>query len=257
MERIRTRRICLRYRSIILSMEYFYIEPEEVRSTIITLKDDEHKHLFRVLRKKIGDRIVITDGNGRTFEAILRHIDHDVAECEVTDVRENVNEPVIHITLAISLLRNPARFEFAIEKGTELGVRQFIPIYSERTIPDHAKIARYQKIAQSAMKQSCRSFLPEITVLTKFDSFVDYSSKEDLKLIPHEKTEQSQSLGTVLNHHREASSVLMVIGPEGGFTDREIELAIQRGFIPISLGPRRLRSETAAISAISSIVKGT
>lgn len=237
-------------------MDYFYVEPEQIQSTILFIRGDEFKHLARVLRKKPGETVYVTDGIGRTLEVIIRYIGHDQAECEVVNIREGVNEPKVEVTLGVSLLRNPVRFDFLVEKTTELGVRRIIPLLCERTIPQHAKIARYQKIALSAMKQSCRSLLPEIVVLTKFELLVENYLDFELKMIPHEKTEQSQYLGTVLRHHPSTESILIAIGPEGGFTDKEIEFAAQRSFVPISLGPRRLRSETAAISSVCSIVRG-
>ena len=130
------------------------------------------------------------------------------------------------------------------------------PLTCERTIPLHEKHARLEKIALAAMKQSERCYLPKITDLMEFDVLVNHAQGSTLRLIPHEKTEQSQFIGSVVQHHQNVRSVLLVIGPEGGFSEREIELASAHQFIPISLGPRRLRTETASISALSWIVGG-
>lgn len=237
-------------------MDYFYVEPEDIRDTVLLLRGDEYRHLSRVLRKKVGDHIFATDGRGSMYEAIIRAFDRTAAECSIVDKKQKLNEPKIEVTLAISLLRNPSRFDFVVEKATELGATSIIPLISERTIPQHEKHTRLEKIALAALKQSGRCVLPRIFVLTRFETLVEHSGHYDLKLIPHEKTEQSQFVGSVMKHHPRVSSVLLVVGPEGGFTDEEVVLAGKNGFISLSLGPRRLRSETAALSALSWVVGG-
>jgi 16S rRNA (uracil1498-N3)-methyltransferase len=235
-------------------MDYFYVEPKDVQGRIAFLRGDELKHLARVLRKKEGEQIVLLDGEDHTFEAVIRSIHASHAECEILDVKQRANEPKIDVTIAISLLRNPARFEFMVEKVTELGVRTIIPLVCGRTVPRSDKHARYEKIALSAMKQCGRSYLPRIQPLSSLETVLDRAGEYTLRLIPHEKTEQSHFISPVLQHHSQASSALIVIGPEGGFSSEEMELANAKGLVPISLGPRRLRAETAAISAVSWVV---
>ncbi len=237
-------------------MDYFLASVEDIFESTIVVRGDELRHLSRVLRKKVGDRILVTDGNDRMFEAVIRSIHRDEAACEILQTQLRVNEPKIEVTLAVSLLKNPARYDFLIEKATELGVRTIIPLLCERTIPKHEKHERLLKIALAAVKQSGRSYLPKIFILTSFEAMVHAAREYDLSLIPHERTEQSQYIGSVLKHHPKVRSALIVIGPEGGFTDRELVIASESGCVPISLGPRRLRSETAAISAISCVVGG-
>ncbi|MEX0602561.1 MAG: RsmE family RNA methyltransferase [Bacteroidota bacterium] len=237
-------------------MEYFYVQPSEVHGSTLRLQGDEAKHLARVLRKKAGERIRVTDGEGMMYEAVIRTISTNGVECQIQEVKERVNEPRLEVTLAASLLKNPARTDFLVEKATELGVHTIIPLLCQRTIPKHDKHIRLERIALAAMKQCGRSILPKVFVSTSFPTLVRNSEHFDLKVIPHEKTEQSQFVGTVLQHHSKVKSVLIVVGPEGGFTEEEVELASEHRFVPISLGPRRLRSETAAISALSFIVGG-
>ncbi|HEY4613670.1 MAG TPA: RsmE family RNA methyltransferase [Bacteroidota bacterium] len=237
-------------------MEYFYTHSEDVHGTHLVLRDEECKHLVRVLRKRAGDHIAVTDGNDTMYEAVIRMINHSVAECEIVDVKHRVNEPKVDVTIAMSLLKNPSRIDFLVEKATEFGARSMIPLVCERTIPKHEKHERLEKIALAAMKQCGRSYLPRVFMLTKFETLVNHAQEYDLKLIPHEKTEQSQFIGAVLQHHPKAKNVLVVVGPEGGFTDHELELSAANRFVPISLGARRLRSESAALSAVSWIVGG-
>ena len=230
--------------------DVFYTEPAKIRDPQLWIAGDEAKHLLRVLRKKIGDHILVTDGRGHRYEAVIRNVAAEEAECEILHREQDANEPRMDVTLAVSLLKNPGRFDFLVEKSTELGVRSIIPMACERTVRHHENHDRLTKIAVSAMKQSGRSYLPNIFMKTSFSVLVKNSTDHDLKLIPHEKTEQSHFIDAVLQHHPAARSILLLIGPEGGFTDDELTDASAHGFVPISLGPRRLRAETAALSAI-------
>jgi len=237
-------------------MDYFYVDRNDVHGMNLTLRGDECKHLVRVLRKKVGDHIFVTDGQDSMYEAAILSVGREEVHCDIVDLKLRVNEPKIEVTLAVSLLKNPARFDTLVEKGTELGVRSIIPMTCQRTIPRHEKHARLESIALAAVKQSERSFLPRVLMLTSFDMAIQNADQYSLRLIAHEKTEQSHFVGAVMQHHAGAQSVLVMIGPEGGFTEQELELATAHQFIPISLGPRRLRAETAALSALSWIVGG-
>ncbi|MBM4159621.1 MAG: 16S rRNA (uracil(1498)-N(3))-methyltransferase [Ignavibacteria bacterium] len=237
-------------------MDNFYVDPKDVCDQTVVIRGEEYRHLARVLRKKAGDHILVTDGCDNSYEVVIRLIDRVHAECSIIETKHRLNETKLDIALAVSLLRNPARFDFLVEKATELGVRTFIPTICERTVPKREKHARLEKVAISAMKQCGRSYLPRIVELTAFAGLVGHARSYSLRLIPHETTEHSQFIGSVLKHHTQASSVLLAIGPEGGFTEGELAAAIHHGFIPISLGPRRLRSETAALSALSWVVGG-
>ena len=230
--------------------DVFYTEPANIRDPNIRIVGDEAKHLLRVLRKKAGDHILVTDGRGLRYEAVIRSVSADDAECDIIRREQDVNEPRVEVTLGVSLLKNPGRFDFLVEKATELGVRCIVPMVCARTVRHHENHDRLIKIAVSAMKQSGRSYLPEIFMKATFQGLIGHANDYDLRLIPHEKTEQSHFIDTVLQHHAQARSILVLIGPEGGFTDDELSEASSHGCVPISLGPRRLRAETAAISAL-------
>jgi len=237
-------------------MDYFFVDPKDIHGRVALIRGGEFRHLSRVVRKKEGEHVMLVDGADNSYEAVIRLIDRIHAECEILGTQPRANEPRIDITLAVSLLRNPARFDVLVEKATELGVRTIVPLLCERTVPKSGKHSRLEKIALSAMKQCGRSFLPRIHPLTSFEALLEEALEYSLRLIPHEKTKQSQFIGAVLQRHADPKSVLIVIGPEGGFTDHEVALSGEKGFISISLGPRRLRAETAAISAVSWVVGG-
>jgi 16S rRNA (uracil1498-N3)-methyltransferase len=235
-------------------MDYFYAKPEDVTSHGLTLHGDESKHLIRVLRKNIGDRIFVTDGNEMMYEAVIVEIGKTETRCTIAAIHHKYNEPSIDVTLAVSLLKNPSRFDYVVEKTTELGVHTILPISCERTISHNKKQERLEKIALSAMKQCGRSWLPRIQPLQNFKSFINTSSHDQLKFILHEKTDPLHTIASELKLHEDIHSLIIAIGPEGGFTEEEIASAAHTGFKSVSLGARRLRTETAAVVAVSHII---
>jgi 16S rRNA (uracil1498-N3)-methyltransferase len=235
-------------------MDYFYVNLEDVTSHGLTLRGDESKHLIRVLRKNVGDRVFVTDGNEMMYEALIAKVGKTDTQCTIAAIHHKYNEPTMDVTLAVSLLKNPARFDTLVEKTTELGVRTILPISCERTISHNKKINRLEKIALSAMKQCGRSWLPRIRPQQNFDSLLENSAHYHLKCILHEKVLSSRNMITEIKFHEDVRSLLIVVGPEGGFTEAEIASAEQNGFKLVSLGTRRLRSETAAIVAVSQAI---
>ena len=232
-------------------MEYFYVPPEAIQRNSIRVEGEEFSHLTHVMRKREGDVIHVTDGSGMVYQAVIESIIRKTARCSVTSKENRLHEPVADVTLAVALLKNPSRFEIMVEKTVELGVAQIIPIVTSRTISRNAKTDRWRKIAVGAMKQSLRCVLPNISEPIPFPVFLA-SITAGSKFIPHQK--EQHSFREKLNDSRDSRSTVCV-GPEGGFTEEEIESAMNRGFQPVSLGPRRLRSETAAIVAASLLLQ--
>jgi len=235
-------------------MDYFYVKLEDVTSHGLTLRGDESKHLIRVLRKNIGDRVFVTDGNEMMYEAVIAEIGKSETRCSIAAIHHKYHEPALDVTLAVSLLKNPARFDYLVEKTTELGVRTILPISCERTISHNEKHERLEKIALSAMKQCGRSWLPRIQPLQQFKTIIENASHYQLKFILHEKTESLHTISSELKNHEDIHSLLIIVGPEGGFTDEEQSLALHAGLKSISLGTRRLRSETAAVVAAGHVL---
>jgi 16S rRNA (uracil1498-N3)-methyltransferase len=250
-----------------MSSEYFYVRPDAVHGKELIIDGDEAKHIVRVLRKIPGDMIWVVDGAGRAYETVItavnqpqRNIHHEVC-CEVLHVEERLNEADVDVTLAVALLKHPAKMDWVIEKATELGIRRFIPLHTARVIPYIAdaetsprRVERWRSVAIAAMKQSGRSFLPQIYPVSSLSAVMEHSSEYDLKMIPYERTDHVLSIAEAMKHREIPKSVLIVIGPEGGFTDEEISAAEHRGFVQVSLGKRRLRTETAAIVATAIII---
>jgi 16S rRNA (uracil1498-N3)-methyltransferase len=226
-------------------MDYFYCSPEKISNDSIEIDGDEFSHLIHVMRKKIEDEIRVVDGKGNAYDVRLEEIKKKTARAAIFNSYNNHNEATIFVTLAVGILKNPSKFDFLVEKVTELGVKEIIPLLTERTIPSHAKIDRWQKLALAAMKQSGRSYLPKVRELTVLDSLLKENISADLKLVAHEKTIGEGKIHSSIE--KQAKSVLILIGPEGGFSDMEFEKCIAAGYSHLYLGERRLRTETAAI----------
>ncbi len=233
-------------------MEYYYTPKLYVSSESLTIVDDEAGHLVRVLRKQSGEEIYVTDGEGNLYKTKINSITKYLIECSITEKFSDLNEPVVKINLYQSLIKSPDRFEFAIEKSVELGVHSINPIITEHVIIKTTnKQDRWQSIALSAMKQSQRCYLPKVYELVQFSEALS-KAKGELKLIADEKDNLVRININEIND--KYSSIDIFIGPEGGFSPAETELAVSNGFKVIDLGARKYRSETAAIYIVSKLI---
>ncbi len=227
-------------------MEYFYTPPSCITGNELRIEGDELTHVERVLRKKAGDVVHVTDGAGTVYTVTLIEVRKHSARCRITDRHPGLHEPSRDVMLGVALLKNPSRYDMLVEKGTELGVNAFVPLLTERTVQQHARSNRWHSIALSAMKQSCRCWLPTVAEATPLAEFVRSAPASAVRIILHEK---SGGVDLRLIDHAAARSVILCIGPEGGFSEQEIALAVEGGFEQASLGERRLRTETAALAA--------
>jgi 16S rRNA (uracil1498-N3)-methyltransferase len=226
-------------------MDYFYCT--QVRGNAFTIDDEEAAHLLHVMRKKEGDEIRIVDGRGTAYDARIESVTKRAASGAILATYPNHHEPACKVTLAVALLKNPSKYDFLVEKVTELGVHEIIPLATERTIPSHDKADRWQKLALAAMKQSGRSYLPVVQPVKMLKTFLAEDRSFGLKLIAHEQ----QLSGAAAPRFAGTSSVAILVGPEGGFSEGEVGEALAKGFHPWYLGERRLRTETAAIVAVA------
>jgi 16S rRNA (uracil1498-N3)-methyltransferase len=190
---------------------------------------------------------VAVDGRGTIYHATIAEIRPTEVMCDVASV-EHLDEPN-RIVLGVGVLKNPARLDYLVEKATELGVNEIVFLVTERSVSTRLKTGHWEKLALSAMKQSGRSHLPHIAGLASFGEFLKTPAGDCLKLIPHEQI-ASPSLLQVRAMHRHRSFQIC-IGPEGGFTEGEVGQAEDAGYHAVSLGPYRLRTETAAVTAVA------
>lgn len=229
-------------------MEYYYTPKEYISSSSLTIIDDEAKHLARVLRKQPGTEIFVTDGEGNLYKTLITGISKTLINCDVLEKHNMLNEPVRKLKLYQSMLKNPDRFEFVIEKSVELGVKEIQPVITQNVINKTSdKTERWQLIALAAMKQSQRCILPKVLAPAVFEECVD-STAGELKLLADERTNSNSKDAKGLTV--EAATIDLFIGPEGGFSEEELKYAESRKFTILNLGPRKFRSETAAILCV-------
>lgn len=227
-----------------MTLPYFYIDNCDPSLNNITLDEDNSRHVVSVLRLKKGDRIHLTDGNGALLTAEITN-DHK-KHCEVKTVeRLHKLRPSRKTVIGISLLKNAGRFEWFLEKATELGVTEIIPLLCERTEKQKFRSDRMKNILVSAMLQSRQFYLPVLNMPEKFDVVLDLPFDE--KYIAHCIEDSGKT--SISNTLTSDSSTIILIGPEGDFTSDEVALALQKKFIPVSLGNTRLRTETAGMAA--------
>tara|TARA_B100000029_G_scaffold198492_1_gene196720 strand:- start:170941 stop:171675 length:735 start_codon:yes stop_codon:yes gene_type:complete len=235
-------------------MEYSYIPREHIKRNSAFISDtNEQKHLTKVLRKKPGDSILFVDGNGWIYEGSLVRIQPNF-EIEILQRWEDHKKKPINVTLAPSLLKGN-RLDMVVEKATELGVTSIIPVLSSRTVAGSREIGsqrlnRWQRIALNAMKQSLRSRLPYIRPVMTLTEIIQNATSYDLSIIAWEE-ESKISPGMVIKGKLDVKNVLLIIGPEGGFSQDEIISAREAGMKTISLGSSRLRSDTASIAGLT------
>jgi 16S rRNA (uracil1498-N3)-methyltransferase len=229
-------------------MDCFYVLPENIEGDSIVVESDEHKHLTRVLRKGVGDHILVVDGVGNSYEAEIKDIGATATHCLILKSSYRHREPSVSVTLAQAILKSPARFDWVVEKTTELGICQIIPMVTARVIAKNPRTDRWRKVAIAAMKQSCRSVLPEVFAPTTFADVLSHSKQYVLKLVLYEHAGDSSFITSIVGSDRAADAIFLMVGPEGGFTEDELRRAtMDHQFVPVSLGRRRLRSETAGL----------
>ncbi|MCJ7833187.1 MAG: 16S rRNA (uracil(1498)-N(3))-methyltransferase [Deltaproteobacteria bacterium] len=217
------------------------------------MQGDEARHLLQVLRMKVGDQVMLFDNSDQQYQARIAFISGDKVHFQILGRQTVMRESPIRIILGLPLIR-PQPFEWILQKGTELGVVTFRPFYSVHSRRNFEKaeiesrMERWQKIIVEAAKQCERNVLPELFPAVSFTDILE-EGKEAVKIILYEE-ESSRTLKDLERQPSSLSSVLALIGPEGGFHKEEVQKAQKKGFVPISLGPRTLRSETAALALI-------
>ncbi len=235
-------------------MESFYVHPGMITGDRLIIKGEEHHHISRVMRMKTGDRILAVDGRGTAYQCRIESISPSETLCGIEEVHKNYNEAELKLTLMLPILKQHNRLEWLVEKATEIGVHEFLPLKTGRSGSYRLRFERLEKIIVSAMKQCRRSVLPEIKPVAEFDRFVETVSESyDRVYIAHETAPVSAS--AALDGGSDIlRKCLVLVGPEGGFTENEIKIAESHGAVPVSLGTRRLRSETAALVLSASIL---
>ena len=225
-------------------MRLFYNKDLTEDDSRLIIEREESRHIVRVLRKKVGDTIYVTNGKGILFTTKIDVINKNNTELKIIN-SEKESKTKFHINIAVAPTKNNDRIEWFIEKSTEIGINTISTILCEKSERKIIKMDRLEKITISAIKQSLQLHKPIIEELVSFEDFTR-NCKSDNKFIAHCKESEKLFLN---NCKIKAKTITVLIGPEGGFSDNEIDLADKHGFISVSLGNNRLRTETAAIAA--------
>lgn len=228
-------------------MLLFYLP--EIGSDHIDLNPEESKHCIKVLRLQAGDEIRLTDGKGNLYQTRITNPDPKKCTVEVINTIREYEKRKSHLHMVVAPTKNISRYEWFLEKATEIGVDEITPLiceHSERTV---VKTERMERILVAAMKQSLKAYLPVINQAMKYEKFIKKKFNGD-KFIAY--IDESVT-GQLKDQYHAGNDCTILIGPEGDFSKTEVEQARENGFIPISLGKSRLRTETAAVVACHTV----
>ncbi|MGB5435032.1 MAG: 16S rRNA (uracil(1498)-N(3))-methyltransferase [Maribacter sp.] len=229
-------------------MQLFYNPKLDNSASQFVFTPEESHHIVKVLRKKVDDMLLITNGKGSIFEAKIIIADAKKCKAQITATKKK-HRRMYWFHLVVAPTKSNDRFEWFLEKATEIGVDEITPIICERSERKIVKPERMEKVIQSAMKQSMQAYLPKLNPMTTFEEFMA-QEREGLLFIAHCEEDEKMELKRRVAPDKD---VTILIGPEGDFTSNEIDQAYEKGFLPVSLGQNRLRTETAAIVACTTV----
>ncbi|TDW49032.1 16S rRNA (uracil1498-N3)-methyltransferase [Flavobacterium sp. 270] len=230
-------------------MQLFYNPDIDETTESFSFDKEESRHIIKVLRKKDSDILHVTNGLGLLFETEITLASDNKCTVEILSIKKT-DAPKFRLHLAVAPTKMNDRFEWFLEKATEIGIQEITPIFCDRSERKSINLERFEKIILSAMKQSNETFLPKLNEAISFKEFIKQKN-EGLNLIAHCEETDKKSLKEVLKPNE---NVTLLIGPEGDFSEKEIALALENDYKPVTLGNTRLRTETAAVVACHSVV---
>lgn len=226
-------------------MHQFFLA--DLSAELVTLDEDESKHAIRVLRLQKGNEVVLIDGKGTRALALVEDDHAKRCALRIVSRKQESTGRTFKIHIAVAPTKSADRIEWFLEKAVEIGIDKISLIDCEHSERSNFKTERLEKIAVAAMKQSQQSWLPEIRGVFPFEQFLQSVSADEEKFIAHLEEGERKQLKSEI---KPGSDVLILIGPEGDFSQNEIESAIRNGFLAVSLGENRLRTETAALYSV-------
>lgn len=235
----------------VVIMPKFFTKSDYIGDKELKIVGEDVSHISKVLRMSPGDGIIVCDGEGNDYDAVITSVSKTEVVAEITGKYVCDAEPSVDVTLYQALPKQ-GKMEYIIQKNTELGVGKIVPVYTKRCVVKPSdKTERWNKIAESAAKQCGRGIIPQVMPVISFDEAIKQMQEYDLALMPYE-CEEKNGLKSILNSC-EYKNISIFIGPEGGFDLKEVETAISAGVKTVTLGKRILRTETAA-SAVLPII---
>ncbi|WP_164668566.1 16S rRNA (uracil(1498)-N(3))-methyltransferase [Virgibacillus doumboii] len=242
-------------------MQRYFIPADNWLDEQVVITGNDTHHISHVMRFQAGNKIICNHPEGKAAICEITLLNNDEIHAVVKDWLDESNELPVSVTIAQGLPKSD-KLELVLQKGTELGAAAFIPVQAERSVvvwdgkKEEKKLVRFSKIVKEASEQSHRNKIPQISQVVSTEKLIEESSEYDVKLFAYEeeaKTIDFQSFGTIISKLETGNRVLVCIGPEGGFSDNEATLLKENGFFSVRLGPRILRTETAALYVLASI----
>ncbi len=241
-------------------MHRFYVTPTQITGNTIVIKGSDVNHIKNVLRRKPGDEIIICNGQGKDCYCIINKVSEGEITVEIQSEKDTGTELKTRITLYQGLPKKD-KMELIIQKAVELGVYDIVPVMTKRAVvkledkkKEEKKLERWQAIAEEAAKQSGRGIIPVVRPVQSFKEAVTNAKELGQGIIPYENATGMQNTKHRLDSLKNRESIGVFIGPEGGFEEAEIELAMSADIHPITLGKRILRTETAGLAVLSMLV---
>lgn len=246
---------------VVFVLQRYFVPAVNWREDEVIISGDDAHHIMRVMRNQEGNKLICNHPEGRAALCKITVLDNEIVHASIEEWLSEMTELPVDVTIAQGLPKGD-KLELVLQKGTELGASTFIPVQAERSVvvwdtkKTEKKLQRYSKIVKEASEQSHRNKLPHINPVTTTDKLIKESVAYDMKLFAYEeeaKTADFQSFGTIIDKLEVGNRVLVCIGPEGGFSEKEANDLKQNGFLSVRLGPRILRTETAALYVLASI----
>lgn len=245
---------------MVIEMYQFFVEPSQIRGDHAVIAGKDVNHIRNVLRMKEGEKIALRDGcDGKRYLCSIETFREEEICCKICEIEKSSAELPSKVYLFQGLPKSD-KMEMIIQKAVELGVYEVIPVACRRAVvkldekKERSKLARWQGIAEAAAKQSKREIIPQIKNVMSFQEAMAYSRCAKARVIPYELWEGMNKTREILGGLKPSQDVAVFIGPEGGFAEEEIQCAMQEGILPVTLGKRILRTETAGLAVLSIIM---
>lgn len=241
-------------------MYQFFVEPQQIVDKTVIIEGQDVNHIKNVLRMKPGAEISVSNGtDGKEYRCEIVSLEEDRVVCKLRFVKEDGLELPVKVYLFQGLPKAD-KMELIVQKAVELGVYEIIPVAARRCVVkldekrEKGKLSRWQSISEAAAKQSKRRIVPQVKPVMTFEQAVEYAQEMDVKMIPYELAEGMAKTREMIESVKSGQTVAVFIGPEGGFEEEEVQKAQQAGILPITLGKRILRTETAGFTVLSWLV---
>ncbi|MEE1516804.1 MAG: 16S rRNA (uracil(1498)-N(3))-methyltransferase [Lachnospiraceae bacterium] len=237
-------------------MHHFFVSPDQIDEKYVTITGGDVNHIKNVLRMKIDEELLISNGQDKDYYCKIESISDDEIKAIILDEEFEGTELPTELYLFQGLPKSD-KMELIIQKAVELGVKEIIPVATKRCVvklddkKEASKIKRWQAISESAAKQSRRTIIPEVSSVMSFKEAINRAKEFELGIIPYENFKDMTETKEVLKKVQKGIKIGIFIGPEGGFEESEIQYALENGIHPISLGKRILRTETAGLAILS------